>query len=296
MLDLDPARAAAPTKDAATVVVVREISGAVELFCVERHARSGFMAGAIVFPGGKLDPSDRDGAWQALATGLAPRARSLASAEIDALGFAVAALRELLEEGAILPVVGDGVDSARALDLREELARRQSASGALAFAELLSAHALRLDTLRLEALWRWITPVAETRRYDTRFYLLPLPPGQSGLHDRHETTSSFWATPAQVLERWERSEIFLAPPTSRTLEILVDAKSFDDARVIAAARSLDPLCPAFCVHGDQTLLTLPGDPLHPEPAPTLPPAGEPTRFVLQGTRFVAMRPSPDDGG
>ena len=71
----------------------------------------------------------------------------------------------------------------------------------VAFAQLLQERGLRLATDRLEALWRWITPQVEARRYDTRFYLLALPDGQLGRHDERETTRSFWATPRELLER-----------------------------------------------------------------------------------------------
>ena len=51
-----------------------------------------------------------------------------------------------------------------------------------------------------------MTPEAEAKRYDTRFYLLPMPKGQVGIHDQYETTSSFWAAPSRVLERWMAGE------------------------------------------------------------------------------------------
>ncbi len=284
MLNFDPARVPAVPKDAATVVVVREQSARVELFCVERHARSGFLGGAVVFPGGKVDPADHEPAWSELSTALSPRARSFASESRAALGFAVAALRELLEEAAILPVAGDALDDAGALRLRGRL---ESAPGT--FAELLRQHGLVADTARLEPLWRWVTPEAEARRYDTRFYLLPAPTGQLGAHDQHETTSSFWATPAALLERWERGEILLIPPTVRTIQLLARAHSVDEALTIAQAQSLEPICPAFMLDGEQAILTLPGDPLHPTPHPAPSDPEAPTRFVMDQGRFVGKR-------
>ena len=59
MLDFDPNREAVPAKDAATVLIVRSgASRGVELFFVRRHAKSAFLGGAVVFPGGKLDAGD----------------------------------------------------------------------------------------------------------------------------------------------------------------------------------------------------------------------------------------------
>jgi 8-oxo-dGTP pyrophosphatase MutT (NUDIX family) len=290
VLRFDPNREPSVPKDAATVVVVRELGGQIELFCVERHARSGFLGGAIVFPGGKCDAADSDPAAEALSTALGERAREFAAEQHVARTFAIAALRELFEEAAILPVVGDCLDNALALALRAELSERQQAgAGATAFFELLRSRQLVVDTARLAALGRWITPTAEPRRYDTRFYVLPLPPGQAGEHDARETTSSFWATPTRVLERWAAGEIFLAPPTSRTIEILALARSVDDVLAIASRQPLAAVMPHFVLDGDQTVLTLPGDPLHPERAAPPDDPTAPTRFVLRNGRFIGER-------
>ena len=221
-------------------------------------------------------------------------ARWLSSPNPDtARGYAVAALRELFEEAAILPIDGDGLDGRQALELRDELASREHdrGAGAASFRNLLEERRLRPDLGRLEALWRWITPAAETRRYDTRFYVLPLPVGQSGLHDRRETTSSFWATPLEVLARWEQGEIFLAPPTVRTVEIFASALSVEQVLGIARAQSLEPICPVFVLDSERPVLALPGDPLHPEKQAVPADPHAPTRFEFQGTRLVGRRAS-----
>jgi 8-oxo-dGTP pyrophosphatase MutT (NUDIX family) len=290
MLQFDPEREPVTPKDAATVAVVRETAAGLEVFCVQRHTRSGFLGGAVVFPGGKVDVADRGEHWRNLTTDLTARARSFAEDEPTARSFAVAALRELLEEAAILAVEGGELDAEQTAELRSELSRRAaSETQAHAFAGLLRERGLKADTSRLEALAHWITPAAESRRYDTRFYILPLPGRQHGAHDRHETTASFWATPREVLGRWERGEIFLAPPTSRTLQILLPASDVESAIAIARAQPLEPVCPFFTLDGDQAVLALPGDPLHPEPAPAPEDPDAPTRFVLLDGRFVGRR-------
>jgi 8-oxo-dGTP pyrophosphatase MutT (NUDIX family) len=292
MLDFDPNRQAVTPRDAATVVVVRPATVGIEVFAVKRHARSGFMGGALVFPGGKVDAADRSPGWALRSTPLSSRALSLASDPGAALGFAIAALRELLEEAAILPVTGGELDAEAALALRAELTARTGAGAtpSEALLELLQTRGLSADAGRLEPLSRWITPAAETRRYDTRFYLMPLPERQSGRHDEHETTMSLWKTPAELLELWARGEVFLAPPTSRTLDLLSEARDVDDAIAIARAHPLDSLCPFFTQDGDQVVLALPGDPLYPEAAPAPADPRAPTRFVMEAGRFVPRRP------
>lgn len=291
MLRFDENRPSDAPKDAATVLPVRSRQGEIELFCVERHRASGFLGGAVVFPGGKLSAADRAGEWQAHTTGL--RARELAVAEDPdtCRAFAVAALRELFEEAGILPVAGAPLDDARVEALRMELTRRSEASGddARAFFELCRDERLALDTSALTTFARWITPKAESRRYDTRFYLLACPTAQSGRHDEHETTSSFWATPRELLRRWSAEEIFLAPPTLRSIELFAGAHDIESARVLARGQSLTPLCPFFVQHEGASVLALPGDPLYFEAAPAPADPAAPTRFVLEGSRFVPQR-------
>lgn len=268
------------------MAVVRDGGEGLEVFCVVRHRASGFLGGAAVFPGGKLDPTDADVDWGARATGLSPRARGAAAPAGAALAFAVAALRELFEEGAILPTARAALATARVRDLRDEWSERKNRE---TFATFLARHDLILDTRALELLSRWVTPRAESRRYDTRFYVLEAPPGQAGAHDRHETTSSFWGRPRDILRRWESGELMLAPPTSRTLDLLAPATSYSDVAAISRGHPADPVCPHFAADGDETVLALPGDPLYPEPAPAPADLEAPTRFVLEGGRFVARR-------
>src|SRR5689334_10483568 len=53
----------APARDSASVIVARDGVGGLEVFMLERHLNSDFAGGAYVFPGGKLDDSDRDSGY-----------------------------------------------------------------------------------------------------------------------------------------------------------------------------------------------------------------------------------------
>lgn len=275
-LALDADRPAAPPRAAATVIVLREGDEGVEVFCVRRHAASAFLGGAVVFPGGKVDEGDRDPAFAALADGLSPRARAFAEDELEARAMAVAAARELLEEAQLFPA---DLDAAGIAALR-----REAEAGSLAAA--IARQELRVRLSALVPFARWVTPTAEPRRFDARFFLLAAPAGQEGHHDDHETTHSFWATPREVLARFERGEIQLAPPTTRSLEILSRATSLESAIAIASAQDLAPICPRF-VPADPPMLTLPGDPEHGQPSRVV---EGPTRFVLRDGRFVSEEP------
>lgn len=206
---------ARPIRDAATAILYREgLDGRGEVFMVKRHGKSGFMAGAHVFPGGTLEDDD---APLAASLGVTtPRGREGVDAFSSAL--LVAALRETFEESAILP----GVDWP--LEVREAL-RRKLLEKTLTFSQVLDE--LQCDVQVFSSLipWsRWVTPVVERRRFDARFFLVDLRGSaqQEGRQDGIETTSAEWLGIEEALESAESGRIWMAPPTSHTLMMLRD--------------------------------------------------------------------------
>lgn len=276
LLDFDPDREASAPVDAATAIIVRDADAGLQVFCVERSKKTRWLGGVIVFPGGKVDPADHDPAFAELAVTPAH----------GPLALAVAAARESLEEAAIFPGT---VDHTRALALRGALA-----SGT-PLLELLRRESIVLDAGALVPFARWVTPTAEKRRFDARFFLLALPPGQEGLHDDGETVSSFWATPRDILDRFARSEVQLVPPTHRSLEILAGARSVAAALALAAAADKTPVCPRLVrhpgPHGDTMALALPGDPEHADAEVRVPGL---SRYVLRDERWLPEAPPAKD--
>jgi 8-oxo-dGTP pyrophosphatase MutT (NUDIX family) len=282
VLDLKIDREAVPPKDAATLVAVRDGAEGIESFCVERSKQSRFLGGAIVFPGGKVDAADLDARWLTSVSHISPRTASFAEDSDTARALAIAASREALEEAALLPISGGKISHEDLLALRKRAETEPSA-----ILEMLEARGLVLDLAALEPLSRWLTPAAEARRYDTRFFLVRAPEDQPGAHDDHETMSSFWASPKKLLARFDAGEVQLAPPTHRTLEILARAATVDAAFEIARHASLEVICPELVKQttqsGETMALVLPGDPEHSIQHSRI--AGK-TRFVLRDGRFV----------
>jgi 8-oxo-dGTP pyrophosphatase MutT (NUDIX family) len=273
MLDIDLSREGVTPREAATLLLFRDAPNGPEIFCVERHKASGFLGGAIVFPGGKVDEPDRGAAWTSVARG---------EADAVARAFKIAACREALEEAAILPVAGGTLSSDEVVALRARVEKNEET-----LAAFLAARGLVLDLSTLVYYARWVTPAAESRRFDTRFYAVVAPAGQDGHHDDHETTSSFWARPADVLARFDRGEVQLMPPTHRSLEVFASARTAAEAIAIAEGACKDPICPRVVPHVDekgQTMaLTLPGDREHTVREARVP--GR-SRFVLRGDRWL----------
>jgi len=262
-----------PVRDAATVIVLREADDGLEIFMVRRHEKIGFMGGAFVFPGGKLDPEDADPRLFARVRGHDPESAARALGEPDhperAVALHVAAVRETWEESGLLLAEGPAAPAVRE-------ARRALEAGTpfTALVEQLDA-TLRID--RLVPYARWITPTVESRRYDTRFFLTTAPSGQEARHDGSETTEGAWLRPQDALAREDRGEIFMAPPTVRTLRLLAGYSSPQAALDEAAVRTPPLVRPVFAMLDGVPALTLPGDPAHPEAEPVL--AGA-TRIVL----------------
>lgn len=242
----------APTRDAATVLVFREGPAGAEVFCVKRSADVRFMGGAYVFPGGRLDPADREHGIPCDLTASEAAARLGDDDPARALALHIAALRECLEESGIL-LSASPVDEATVRALRDALAPREAPP----LAALFQRHHVTLSARALVPFARWITPRAETKRFDARFFLARAHRAHDGAtHDGTENVDSAWITPADALARARRREIVLAPPTWRTLEQLAGARTVDDALARAPAE-LTAVEPDVTLDGDAPCVVLP---------------------------------------
>ena len=264
----------APIRDAATVIVLRRGAGGPEALLLQRHARSGFAADAWVFPGGVLDPQDAalDAAhWRGVdLDALSPRFNAEPR---RVLGLHVAAVRETFEEsGLLLAVHADGtpVDAAEpdVTAMRARLADRDDPAGGAEFTAWLRERGLILELGRLAYWARWITPIWEGRRYDTRFFLARAPEGQVAAFDDVEVTGQHWITPREALDKAAAGELHMIYPTIKNLEDVAEAcgqaGSIDEAFRCAAARDVVTVLPHFERTPDGGVkITHPGDPDYP---------------------------------
>lgn len=239
-------------RDAATVLVLREGDGAPEVFFVKRSADARFMGNAYVFPGGRLDPADRE---PGIPCDLTPDEAARRLGDDDptrALALHIAALRECLEESGIVlatqPVAANVVAA-----LREALKPREAPP----LAALFARYGVTLAARSLVPLSRWVTPRVETRRFDARFFLARAATRhEAATHDGSETVASAWLTPGDALARAVRKEIVLAPPTWRTLEALRHARSVDEA-LASAPTTINPVEPSVIIERDAPCVVLP---------------------------------------
>lgn len=159
---------ASKTMDAATVVLVRDGEGGLELLLVRRDSRIAFAGGHWVFPGGRVDDDDRAGS-----TGEIETARRTA-------------VREAMEEAG-----------------------------------------LTLDASSLVPFSHWTPPEIAPKRYITWFFLAAATTDAVRIDD-HEIRDHAWMRPADALERRNKGEIELGPPTWITLEQLAPLANVED--------------------------------------------------------------------
>ena len=220
---------------AATLLLLRDSAAGLEVLMTARHEDSGFAAGALVFPGGKVEVEDR------------VLRRSCAGCEAlddTALGFRIAAIRETFEETGILLARNFGgttlLSAADFDDLRRHHAETGDAPG---FAALVAASGLRLATDTLVPYAHWITPIDRPKRFDTHFFLAPAPEDQVAVHDGREAVETVWTTPQATLEAADRDEVKLVFATRMNLVKLAASRTVAEALAAAARDAVVTVCP-----------------------------------------------------
>lgn len=221
---------------AATLILVRDrLAGPPELLMVERAGGMAFAAGALVFPGGRIDKADR-----------------MLAGTHGVLPDVVAAIRETIEETAV-PVGIEPLPSGE-----DALAMQSALVDDRPFSDLLDDAGLGLDPAALTPLARWLPNFHVTRRFDTLFFLARAPAGEwlpnviAG-----ECSGAYWLTAADALERERRGGARLIFPTRRNLERLALHASFDAMRADAEAHPIEPITPWVEEHSGDKFVKIP---------------------------------------
>jgi 8-oxo-dGTP pyrophosphatase MutT (NUDIX family) len=203
-------------RPASTILLLRDNAarGEIEVFMMVRHYEIDFNSGALVFPGGSVDASDKE---------IIARPELYSGGEgLDAadLSFRIAAIRETFEESGILLARPQGatalVDARRAAEI-EAGHRAALCEGKTTFPTVLADNKLSLALDLLVPYAHWITPEGVPKRFDTWFFLASAPPAQAGAHDGKEATDSIWVSPREALEGGASGRFKLPFPTTRNL-------------------------------------------------------------------------------
>jgi 8-oxo-dGTP pyrophosphatase MutT (NUDIX family) len=245
---------------AATVALLRDGHAGLEVYVIRRARSMAFAAGMYAFPGGAVDERDTEAppGW----AGPPPSAwarRLHTASEAEARAVVCAAIRETYEEAGVLFAAPAGSSSPDMTDPSWEADRLALMSRRLALVDFVGRRGLLLRTDLLAPWAHWITPRFEARRYDTRFFLAVLPPGQEARDVSGEAEGVAWLAPEDALTRLADGEISMLPPTAVTLHELSGYATSAEALSAANIRTIRPITPEAVIDGDDVRLVLPDD-------------------------------------
>ncbi|TCU59831.1 NUDIX domain-containing protein [Novosphingobium sp. PhB57] len=224
---------------AATLVIFRNAAdgGPPELLMVQRAREMRFAGGAAVFPGGRVDPADRE-----LAAALLP------SEPIELASARIAAIRETLEETGLMVATHRPVSAEEAAQGRLLLLERGT------LAPVLEHFGWDLAPERLVLYAHWCPPW--DKGFDTRFFVTDLGTGAVDVTvDATENTRLFWTSAAQALDMTARGEIAVIFPTRRNLERLARFASHAEALADIQRHPVERIHPRIeTIEGEEWLM------------------------------------------
>ncbi|NJD18762.1 MAG: hypothetical protein FIA95_05700, partial [Gemmatimonadetes bacterium] len=250
-----PARPAWPFP-AATVALLRDGGAGLEVLLLRRSSSAAFLPGAYVFPGGRVDRSDADKLVLARLDGMdadeAARRLGIPWSEPPAVAYWVAAMREAFEEtGILLARREDGTAPPTGMeDPTVDALRHHLMGHSASLHEVLDRLGCHLDGAAVEYIAHWITPEAEARRFDTRFFAARVRADARPLADPREMVEAIWITPAAALRRHGEGTLPMVFPTFRTLEELAAFPSVAPALPGLRGRRIDPILPRLTLTPD----------------------------------------------
>ena len=239
---------------AATILLLRDVPGGLEVFMVKRHHQIDFVAGALVFPGGKVEKGDSDAALKEFFDG--------GEAWTDAMrALGAGAIREAFEESGILLARdarhGDFVSGERLAELqhyRPLLDKREAV-----LADVLRKEKLRLALDQLVHFAHWTTPANMPKRFDTHFFLAEMPTSQEAAYDHLETSDGVWITPEEASAGYERGDFPLVFAQIHQLRELHGLGSFADARARFAGHAPRTIMPRVVQRDGKPVILLPDE-------------------------------------
>lgn len=242
-----------PAEPAATLILLRPVAAHTEVLMQVRHSDIAFAGGALVFPGGKLEPQDSDPALEACIddTGVEGNLRTAK----------VAAIRETFEECGLMLArargSGELVDASLVASLNED--RQRLNRGEQHFIDLLRRESLTLACDTLVHFAHWVTPEFMPRRFDTHFFLAQAPEAQEEVHDGTESVESVWIRPDEAIRAAARGRYKMLFPTRSILHRLAAERAPVDHLQIAGDTPVVTVAPRLVRRDTGTFIRIPDD-------------------------------------
>jgi len=238
---------------AATLILIRDrAAGPPDLLVVERAKAMAFAGGAMVFPGGRIDPGDR-----------------AAAAGDDDRAARIAAIRETIEEAGVAVGIVPPPSPALLATMRGRLHDGEP------FAAILADAGLTLDLDALVPFARWLPAHAHMRIFDTLFFLARAPDDAAPTVDETETVRLAWTSARALLDDADAGRATIIYPTRRNLERLARFASHADAVADAAAYPVRTITPFVEDRDGVPHLCIPADCGYPV-------TGEPMSAAMRG--------------
>lgn len=202
-----------PIRPAVSVIMLRDGGEGLEVFVQHRVSTMDFAAGAVVFPGGRVDPVDSEAA-----NGIevadpevhvdAWKESTIAEADAGWRVLLAAAVREVAEE-----------------------------TGAV------------LDPSLLRPWANWVTPLGQPKRFDTYFYIVSAEEADAPRHLTTEAHTSEWLPVTSILASAAAGDLMLMRPT---FVLLSELAQFDSAAVATAGeRTIEVIRPEHPEHQER---------------------------------------------
>ena len=250
---------------AATVLLVRDCGDELEVLMVKRSKRPPF-GNLYVFPGGKIDESDKDLNITNFCNGLNDEQASIKlGINEGGLSYWVACVRECFEEVGILLAIknnGEELDLNGADKHKFDNYRRMLLENKISLFEICKKENLSLNLNNIEPFSHWITPEIEIKRFDTRFFIAYIPAKQTERHDGNELTDSVWISPKKALDRSLNGKMPMIMPTISNLQQCLE---FDSGQKLLEYQSkltnddIPSILPKFFKNEGKWVGLLPGD-------------------------------------
>jgi 8-oxo-dGTP pyrophosphatase MutT (NUDIX family) len=236
-------------RPAATVALLRDGPAGCEVLMVTRSGNSRFMAGLLVFPGGKVDAADIEAGGS------------------EDVGFQLAAIREVFEEAGVLLASDADTDDLAPPERAEAVAGRWRAAvhkGEVPFSRVLEAELLTAGLPHLTYFANWVAPITAKVRFDTRFYAVLAPLELLAAHDGSELVDSRWVTPAEALAQFDAGQVQLAFPTRMNLMLMAGAgRTAAEVMAVLAARQVEKITTEVVRRPEGSLLRIPASAGYP---------------------------------
>jgi 8-oxo-dGTP pyrophosphatase MutT (NUDIX family) len=245
-------------RDAASVVLLRDGAGGLEVYLLRRRPTMAFAAGMHVFPGGAVDPRDGDGGVRWVGPPPAVWAEAFSCETGLAAALVCAAVRETFEEsGVLLAAHEDGTLVTDTTGEDWERERVALIDGTLSLSDLLARRSLRLRADLLRAWAHWISPEWSPHRFDTRFFLAALPAGQRTRDVGGEADRVVWLPVRTAFESYRSGSLAMMNATASTLRDL--SAQPDVASAMGAPRRIRPILSRPVMTGGELEYVYDGD-------------------------------------